>query len=850
MKTVKTATIPLAVALLLCGCRETCETCTLPPATLGKGGTTFDFEAISAKRFAGIFDPARNVVKVPVAAHLTGPWSKSFALPTTNGGLWRVSCRYRMKHSQSSRNVFTVSPDGPQCVIRDTGGEWKELSACAQVPPGTDSVTVNFRLVKDSVAFDFKDLAIIDETPSTPIALLAPAADYLDGAFAVPVGQVCNYELLWRKVERAGTFPAENFSVEVALPPGVEYAGANFAASGTVKTQAKPDGSSVTTFRMRPGACALLDNYVSGNSLSVLVRGVGKVGMRGRGQVTFTYGHREQGRTFRVAAKPVEFFTVEPIKAALPKAYANGIKPGGIFNGLGDEANVAFARSLVDYGVTWMVQSGDARLYEIWRKAGISRITPPAWRFNNGYSIGEAGKIPECDRFVALAAPGKPIKMDGAVCPVTVYEGSAFFRNSTAPFIRNFVKGSDGCWANWEPWMFRRKGCFCDRCCRKFAAYVGKPYDEVKAKWPACVMKGGEWYDVEPKFRTVEHAKVVRTLDRIVREATGGEASLGFIPGIAWIEMSSWWRPNNHAPDIQAIAYAGEMKWMNPWGPYCAWESAYPYVYAKRKPLCHFFAAKDVRETVDADYPAGHRPKLMALPQGHQCRHWLTQPEHIEMALDSYFFNGWEATVEYYFPRGYDARWWRAFANATTRAAKYERFVREGRRVDAQVTLTPRAGTYAANVRHLSAYLPDVPEELASPLQCAAWKLGDRMIVAVFNFWQKGEAFFNLKAAGLSGKVAIVDEAATLRATRATQTRWEAAALAGQGVDLAVPASRCRVFEFRGEDDIASATSLMTDETLERLYLERKSDLERAAKEDAAYEDGSGPVGKEYMPVI
>ena len=44
------------------------------------------------------------------------------------------------------------------------------------------------------------------------------------------------------------------------------------------------------------------------------------------------------------------------------------------------------------------------------------------------------------------------------------------------------------------------------------------------------------------------------------------------------------------APDIQAIAYAGEMKWMNPWGPYCAWESAYPYVYAKRKPLCHFTA--------------------------------------------------------------------------------------------------------------------------------------------------------------------------------------------------------------------------------------------------------------------
>ncbi len=850
MNALKCAAVSSFAAVLL-GCHATSETCALPEATLEKGGTTFDFEAISAKRFAGIFDPAKNILKEKVAEHLTGAWSKSFALPTTNGGLWRVSCRYRMKHSKAARDTFSVRPGGPSCVLLETGGEWKDLSVCADVPPGKPSLTVSFALAKDGVALDFKDLTIIDETPDTPIELLAPVTDYLDGTFAVPVGQVCNYELLWRRVEHKKVFSSEKFTVEVALPAGVEFMGANFASSNTVNTVAKADGSSVTTFKIKSSVCIPLDAFATWNPLSIAVRGVGEPGKRGRGQVTFAYADKKQGRTFRVAAKPVEFFTVAPIKTPLPKTYANGIMPSGIFGGLSDAANEAFARSLADYGVTWMVAGGSPRLYEIWRKAGISRITPSAWHFNNGYNVGEKGKIPESDRFVSMDGPDKPpVLKDDAVCPVTVYEGSEFFRNATTPYIRKYVKGSDGCWSNWEPWMFRGKGCFCDRCCRKFAAYVKKPYDEVKAKWPACVMKGGEWHGIEPKFRSLEHAKLVHAIDRIVREETGGEASLGFIPAIAWIEMSSWWRPRNYAADVQAIDYAGALRWMNPWGPYCAWESAFPYVYAKRKPLCHFFAAKDVRATVNADYPAGARPKLMALPQGHQCRHWLSQPEHIGMALDSYFFNGWESTVEYFYPHGYDARYWRTFADATRRAAKYEPFVLEGERVDAQVALAPRAGTYARNVTHLSDYLPDVPEGRASPLQFVAWRRGNRTIVAVFNFWQKGEAFFGLKVAGLSGKVAIVDDTATLRAKSAKETRWDAAALAKDGVALAVPASRCRVFEFRGDGELGDATSLMTDATFERIFLERKSALEKAAREDAAYEEGSGPVGADYMPVI
>ena len=77
MNALRCATV-LSLAAVLLGYHATGETCVLPEATLEKGGTTFDFEAISAKRFAGIFDPAKNILKEKVAEHLTAP-----SAPTT-----------------------------------------------------------------------------------------------------------------------------------------------------------------------------------------------------------------------------------------------------------------------------------------------------------------------------------------------------------------------------------------------------------------------------------------------------------------------------------------------------------------------------------------------------------------------------------------------------------------------------------------------------------------------------------------------------------------------------------------------------------------------------------------------
>lgn len=836
--------VALLVALVM-----GCEKVELPDATAERGGVTFDFKAISERRFAGVFDELRNLAKENRSGHLTATKRMEFTLPTTNGGVYRVSCRYRLAHVKQGRAAFGVSPGGYfSYVIPESANAWSVLSERAKVPCGKDKITLAFTLHGGGVTFDYKDLTILDETPTAPLETTWTQSDNLDGTYAVAEGQPCEMEVYWRKTVKENLFCGD-FRARLELPAGIAFVGAAFADTNTVKTAANPDGSTVTTFAVARTSRSPLAAYVSYGGLSLVVKATRGPGEAGVGRLTFDYVGKAVPK-FSQALKPVSFFVIPRIRAAAtPVTYANGVMPSGPLEGLRDAAEEEIASFMGECGVTWLVGRAREKTYADWRKAGISRLTPGIWPCVDGFNVRGHKPVPESDRFVALdPSTGKPTQVtQGSVCPVTVYEQSEYFRTVTVPFIRDYVKGADGAWANWEPGSYKGKGCFCDRCCRKFADYVRERYETVKADWPKCVMKGGRWFDRVEKFRSLEHAKVVHTIDGIVRAATGGEKSFGFIPAIAWIEMSSWWRPRNYAAEVQAIDYADKLGWMCPWGPYAAWETDFPYVYQKRKPLCQFLAAKDIRATVDADYPAGSRPKLMGLPQGRQCSHWMTQPESIGLALDSYFFNAWESTVVYFFPQGYDARYWERFADATARAAKYEGFVLKGRRVDDAVTATP-CGAYAKNVKYPSAYLPK--EKNVPMLQAVAWEKDGRRIVAVFNFWEKGEAFFDLKVRGLKGEVAVVDEKGVLRAADRSRPLWSAEALASKGVRLMVPAARCCVFEFRPDGNWQEATAVQTDEALRRLYETRRESLENAAREDAETEGANGPIDVDYMPVI
>ena len=816
------------------------------------GGVTFDFTSISERRFASAFDQERNLLTgVSREGKASTSFSRTIPLPSFSGGVWRVSMRYRMRHLKPGVAFFRVQP-GPwrPTKIPECGGTWGALSTVTETPPGTKALTLSLEFAPDSeVDFAYKDLSLTDETPRSPLVLKSMPAGNLDGRFAVSAGQCGLFEHYW-KLGTAKKVVPRSLRFEVELPNGISFVGANFAANATIKTTVRPDGSSVTSFKCRQGfePGTTFDTHTA---LGVVVRAEARPGSGGgKGQLRVKYTNG--GERFEVASEPLEFFIVEPVETAKPRRYCNGIMTGHMLKGLDETTRNGMARTLSAAGVTWLVAKGSPEEYALWRSLGIWRITPPAANFCNGYQVGNARLMPPEDRFVAVGVNPKDrraARIARATCPVSIYGESPFFRTNTVPYIQAYVKGTDGCWSNWEPSMFSRKGCMCLKCCRAFADYIGRPYGEVAASWPKCVMSGGRYFDKAERFRSIEHGKVVKTLDRIVREATGGANGVGFIPGVAWIEMSSWWRPRNYVPEMQAIDYAGALEWMNPWGPYVAWASDNPYVYAKRKPLCHFFAAQDVRRTVAADYPKGSRPKLLALPQGFQCGNWVSQPEHIAMALDSYFFNGWDSAVVYYFPRGYDARYWRAFAEATTRAARFEDDVLNGQRADGQTTVEPLPGVYAQPCRMISGYLPDCRN--VSPLQCVTYDHDDARIVAVFNFWQKGEAFFTLKTRGLAtGSYVVEREDGCLCAPDSATTGVSARTLETTGIRLSVGAARTRVFRIRPLRPTDESAPRETDADVAARLEAQRPILQRAAAEDAEYEKLNGDIVLDSLPVI
>ncbi|NMA21359.1 MAG: hypothetical protein GX927_12345, partial [Lentisphaerae bacterium] len=498
------------------------------------------------------------------------------------------------------------------------------------------------------------------------------------------------------------------------------------------------------------------------------------------------------------------------------------------------------ARFIEDLGVRWIIGSPTGNMLEQWRKHQVEVITPELYYIANGFRIGDPKKRPESDKFKYLGTSAHS-ELDMASCPAAIYERRPYFQESVRKYLADNLKGTDGLWSNWEPYMFSGKGCFCDHCCANFAKFVNVPLEQMKKEWPHELSRGKKYYEQAVRFRSLEHAKLVRTIHEEVISLTGGEKSFGFIPGIAWIEMASCWRSIPAGKEVHQSDYASDLRWIDPWGPYPCWDTQMPYVYKKTNNLSTFVAARDVRRQVNQDYPPGKRPKLLAFPHGIQGSAWVTQPEAMEMDLNSFFFNGFEAATLYIFPRGYDNRYWAAFARAAERAAAFEDYVFEGRSIDEQVRLTPLP-PYALNASKVTSYLPELTD--VPMLQHVAYERDGKIIVPVFNFWEKGSAFFIMQVAGLPEKARyqlscgeqLFAPGCSFFRTKKYYTGSELAS----GVELFAGAMRCLVYEIIPATEKISGEAVCTPTQVRQLREGQLAELTKAVAADHEYEDRYG----------
>ncbi|MBT3289457.1 MAG: hypothetical protein HN380_19085, partial [Victivallales bacterium] len=377
------------------------------------------------------------------------------------------------------------------------------------------------------------------------------------------------------------------------------------------------------------------------------------------------------------------------------------------------------------------------------RQMKIVRYHQPGWLVN-GCMIGTG---PRPDNVKFQLKDGK--KMNNGVCPAVIYqrEQPYFDEHLQAPLRKILVEDreTDHFLCNWEPFMFDFKGCFCDRCRADFATYAKIGPEKVAAVWPDQVVE--EYRDAWIDFRGWQNARLVKTIEQTVN-ALGREIGRDahFAPEVHIKSITQLWKDSASLRQYATMAYADKIPLLNAWGPY-PWQTVMrPYNYVRGYNLSTHCLTRDSVDYVRSQIPESRRPRLLGFPHGLQGNLWTTEPESMAMDILTYFVNEYDGQLVYAFPKGYDARYWKALADANSAIAAFEDFTLDGT-ADRGHEIAPVTPYPAPSPRFLKAPCGGIDAKKwadASMLQSWEYRLGERRMVAVANYWQRGECFATL----------------------------------------------------------------------------------------------------------
>ena len=786
----------------------------------------------------------KSFLSLKVIQSTSGGWRKTVNLPDDQGGLYNITFQYRGKINGPGGAYLLLSGNSSVAgswwkgkntffkVYRITlSDEYQNYKNAVLLPPGTRSIELVPRI--DGTGFlSFRNMAVTvgkAAQNNEKITLQLAAMGRLDHTFALAQDLPGTIAYVWKRNGSPANAKLTAPRLVVTMPKEVAFHEA--ALLKLVSKKATQTGFEykidLTPWRNRPAQMSSFDGYLR---LAMLISTKAAPGSKlAKGQAWV------EDKGVRVSnIVDVNYTVIPKFKAQKPLFFKPGIYVGGIYMDYKIPENIVRNAKMFDAsGLRWLI-SGDKKAYPVWRKIGITTITPELYFIANGFRVGPPEGRPENDKYRYIGDIYKS-EMERSTCPAAVYEKRPFFMNKTVPYIKRELTGADGLWANWEPYYYAGRGCFCDTCCKNFAKFVNVPLAQMKKEWPQELAMGRKYYKQAVRFRSLEHAKLMNTLNEVITVATGGKGkSLGFIPGVQVDNMSSTWRQNGFDRETHPSDYAGNFDWIDPWGPYAFWYAHTPFVYNKTYNLRTFLKAKDVRAAVNKDYKK--HIKLLAFPHGLQGNDWVTQPESLTIEILSFLFNGWEGATVYSYPKGYDARYWKALATASDVAARYDKYVFKGKRVDEKVILTPLP-PYAADTAIIERMLGT--HTYSSLLQHTSYELNGTLIVAAFNFWRDGEVFFTLKVKGLSPKVRYTVRNADTRFTGKGGKSFTGKELA-DGITLHAGAVRCAVYEIAPEKAADKKLALFTCEQMSKAQNKARPALLKAKVLDDKYEKTYG----------
>lgn len=620
---------------------------------------------------------------------------------------------------------------------------WGEGSADFVAPAGTERLTVTFALYGLGECH-LDDLVLNQVERSGGVDVVLHPAEKLDKTYVLGEGLPGALAFVFHAEEEV---KRRTLDLCLQLPPGFRLVDTNQPVSAPVEVVAAADGGSLCRIGLRHLSKAILKDYYLRLGVNLLVQSEHPAG-----ETLYPASYWIEEESGPGVRKNFSFRIMPAFQAERPRQFRSAAMMGQEFNFSVERGGLAAIADFYLRSGFNCVHGSPNGLGKLLKQSGIERYAAPYY-LSNGFRLG-TGPHPETAQFRMVDGRHFPRK----TCPVEVYQRGEYFRGNIVPMLEKLLVSGDEAdhiMSNWEPYYLDSKGCFCERCRDEFIrCHPDLAAEEVRRVWPAEVIK--TYGEVWEKFRSWQHGRLVVTLEQTINEL-GRQAGKDshFIPEISWNSMME--HGNSYCRQYNVRDYFNELPWIDPWGPYIYHSYRKPYQYYPADHLTVWVAAARMQEFAAKIGEPGKGARLLALPHGVQGNDWVTEPESMAMDVLSFFLQKWGGAFIYYFPRGYDYRYWRALAVANTLIARHEELVYQGTEVTATVSLEgvtplPEHLFYASHWAEGEGFIGRAPGlHQQGAVQVKAFRAGERTLVAVGNFWKKGEHFFRLRVGGLAG---------------------------------------------------------------------------------------------------
>ncbi len=614
------------------------------------------------------------------------------------------------------------------------------------VPPGTRRLDFSFTLYgQGKVCLD--DVQLVKVAAKEGANIYVTPWTFIDNTYCIGEKQPGTIVF---EMQNEQNIKYKKLRMTLKIPAGFKLHSGN--VNNKLLSQKKnPDGSTTALFdvqRFVPGMRK--DGYGMWSAPSVTL-----IPEVARSAKLYPLEYQLSEGNWKGELKTLNLKVIEPLKGKRPSIFVSGVQLVHEFNLPEDKVTVI--RDFLGRSGLNAIHGASNIVKKSVKTIGLARYSQPHL-LCNGYRLGGTANRTEESYFRQM--DGKPFKR-GMVktCPVEVYKRGKFYRSEVLGMLERLIVKedvADQIMPNWEPYYLDYKGCFCKRCCEEFVIWMkGKAKaEDVRAKWPRQIID--TWKDEWVKFRGWQHGRLCVTLEKDIN-ALGKKVGKDshFIPEIAWSQLIE--SDKKHFSQYSPLDYMAELPIIEPWGPYIFSSFTEKYNYYPGIHLITYIAAQDNKAFVRryVKDPA-RRPKLIAMPHGFQCGTWATEPEAFAFDTLCFFLQGWEGSFGYYFPKGYDHRYWNHLAKVNTIIADFEETVMKGKECKSAsvkaLTPMPRPffPAYWSEGGNFKKRLPGL--EKASILQVKSFRKGKEMAVAVGNFWQKGEVFVKLSVKDLDKK--------------------------------------------------------------------------------------------------